>query len=71
MLNNIHSRIEGNGANSTGHESGANWYISTKSDIKKQRCEGQELDNLFDLNYTVFIPLPKCLECSRIFKENK
>ena len=32
MLNNIHSRTEGNDANSTGHESGADWCISTKSD---------------------------------------
>jgi len=31
--------------------------------IEKQRCEGKELDNLFDLNYMVFILLPKCLEC--------
>ena len=31
--------------------------------IEKQRCEGKELDHLFDLNYMVFILLPKCLEC--------
>jgi len=31
--------------------------------IEKQRCKDKDLDNLFDLNYTVFILLPKCLEC--------
>jgi len=37
--------------------------VFVSASFKKQQCEDEESDAVFDLNYTVFILLQKYLEC--------